>query len=83
MHPNNLFFNTISCFSLRMHDAGEMDVRACYTAISVSLSLSLFLSLQVYVASSLEFNFKPNQEEDFHSVYCSLGMYIGSCIRAQ
>ena len=49
----------------------------------VSLSLSLFLSLQVYVASSLEFNFKPSQEEDFHSVYCSLGMYIGSCIRAQ
>ena len=47
------------------------------------LLVSLSLSLQVYVASSLEFNFKPSQEEDFHSVYCSLGMYIGSCIRAQ
>lgn len=26
----------MNCFSTRMHDGGEVDVRACYTAISVS-----------------------------------------------
>lgn len=34
-----------------MHDAGEVDVRACYTAISVSYP-SLFLSTHAYTCTS-------------------------------
>lgn len=62
--------------SFRMHDAGEIDVRACYTAISVS-HLSFFLSaymLEIY--PSVPFNLKPNLLWPKHQIRCMGGIKI-------